>query len=78
MIYVLLAILAAAMIAANILVYRSRHRARHRLRWDDDRMTPTGETFGERESYHKRGELSPGERAMARAIREHLGLDEPE
>jgi hypothetical protein len=37
-----------------------------------NRMTKTGETFGERKSYHQRGELSPGEHAMARAIREHL------
>jgi hypothetical protein len=28
-------------------------------------MTPTGETYGERKSYHDRGELSPGEHAAA-------------
>lgn len=37
-----------------------------------DRITRTGETFEERKAWHDRGELSPGEHAMARAIRERL------
>ena len=35
-------------------------------------ITRTGETFEERKTWHDRGELSPGEHAMAREIREHL------
>lgn len=41
-----------------------------------DHRTITGETFNERAAYHRRGELSPGEHAMARMIREHLQRNE--
>ena len=39
---------------------------------EDNRLTPTGETFGERKYYHDRGTLSPGEIAIAHAIRDRL------
>ena len=42
-------------------------------KYDDTCMTPTGETFGEREYYHDHElSLSPGEIAIAHAIRDRL------